>query len=118
VEIVVATSVTKRLSQITRAQNSGSYEFTCWFGEGVNIKSQVDQAITICVSGNYVSTTLQNRTTAVVQAAGDSAEVNRSILECIRSFLLMHGWEAAESNQPGRSWKERAGWHPAPKSRT
>jgi hypothetical protein len=115
--MVMATSVVRRLSHITRVQNSGSYEFRCWFSEGVNVKSHVDQAITICVSGNYVSTTLHGSTTAAVQAAGDSAEVNRSILECIRSFLLMHGWEAAVSEPPGRSWKERVGWHPAPKTR-
>jgi hypothetical protein len=114
----MATSVAKRLSQVTRIQNSASYEFTCWFSEGVNVKRQVEKAIAICVSGNYVSTVFHGPTTAAVQAAGNSAEVNRSILECVRSFLLMHGWEAAGSNPPRKSWKERVGWNPAPRDRT
>lgn len=113
VGIVMAALLMRRLSPLTRLYNSeAKYEFMCWFDEGLNVQDEVDDALAICGKGNYITTTFLSGNTAVVQAVGDSAEVNRSILECVRSFLLMHGWEAADREQPKRSWKERVGWYP------
>ena len=94
--------VEKTLSGISKIQDdqnhANGYEFTCWFGANVDFESDLGKARQVTFLPADVCSHPRGKGAATLQARGVSRNINRNNLECLRSFLLMHGWEPCEDN--------------------
>jgi hypothetical protein len=94
----------RTLSRISVIQNdknhSNGYEFTCWFGASVDFESDLSKARQVTFLPADVCYSPRGKGAVTLQALGVSRNINRNNLECLRSFLLMHGWEQSEEMSP------------------
>jgi hypothetical protein len=73
------------------------YQFTCAFSENVDIEKEVRQAQQKCGAPSPLHVTcIPDKGTAVVMATIYDEGSNKKLVECVRSYLLAHGWTHSE----------------------
>lgn len=79
------------------------YQFSCAFGENVDIEEEVREAQKECGAPSPLHVScVRNSLSAVVKGTIYDEESNKKLVECVRSFLLTHGWTHSDEEYVSR----------------
>jgi hypothetical protein len=87
----------KMLSETRRTTNG--YEFKCWCEVTVDIKKEITEAKTHCHTYE-VWCDQYKKDSAIIISVGANEDQNKMDIECVRSYLLNHGWQEEMEHQP------------------
>lgn len=86
-------SVKRILSRVKPEFNN---YFTCWFDPIVHVVEEVQEAKKDCKTNQVVCDHQPDQDAAIVVARGAFVDQNKRDVECVRIYLLKHGWKEGE----------------------
>src|SRR5208283_3925807 len=77
----------------TRPEHQRNYYFYCWFDSRVQIEEEFREATMHCFTHELGCDPQHEQGSAIIVGRSRWAFRNKSDIECVRSYLLGHGWE-------------------------
>jgi hypothetical protein len=85
-----AKALEKTLSEIR--QDTNGYQFSCWYDESLDMAKEILEAKKQCNTFEILCIYTNKETSAVIRSLGAHDEMNKSLIESVRTYLLKHGW--------------------------